>query len=71
MHTFYLLTASAKSSKESLIPIDNIIPPRAGAYNSLDTLHKSLFLLTLGSKRSYNELTCGKEYHYSYKKEQI
>ena len=25
---------------ESLIPIDNMIPPRAGAYSSLDTLEK-------------------------------
>jgi len=36
----YLLNARAKSSADSLIPIDNIIPPRAGAYKSLDTLLK-------------------------------
>lgn len=39
---YYLLNARAKSSMESLIPIDSMIPPRAGAYNSLDTLQKSL-----------------------------
>lgn len=33
-----LLNARAKSSNDSPIPIDNIMPPRAGAYNSLDTL---------------------------------
>jgi hypothetical protein len=32
------LNARAKSSIDSFIPIDNIIPPRAGAYNSFDTL---------------------------------
>lgn len=39
---FDLLNARAKSSMDSLIPIDNMIPPRAGAYNSFDTLHLAI-----------------------------
>lgn len=30
---------------ESLIPIDSMIPPRAGAYNSLDTLQQKIYLI--------------------------
>lgn len=37
----YLRNARAKSSMDSLIPIDSIIPPSAGAYISFDTLFTS------------------------------
>ena len=41
----YLRNARVKSFMDNLIPIDSMIPPSAGAYNSFDTLHglKELF----------------------------
>jgi hypothetical protein len=35
------LKASAKSSMDSWMPMDSMMPPSAGAYNSLETLQKN------------------------------
>jgi hypothetical protein len=55
---FYLLNARAKSSMESLIPIDNMIPPRAGAYSSLDTLQKFKIHSLLVYKKTPKYIDC-------------
>lgn len=51
--SFDLLNTRVKSSIDSLIPIDNIMPPSAGAYRSFDTLQ---VLLSFTNKKNVHIL---------------